>query len=816
MSAPLQGRSPRPALGALFSAALGAWLAAFCAEGLSWRVICAQDDLPIAPCTAGALAIACLLVFAFKRRERLPRSLRGAFRAASMGAIAFGAVFICGLFFWASWAADVDTLAQLVSKPDSLVLDLVGDPAQRDYGIVSSARVSGQAHDETVRLLWPDDATCLQAGHRVVVTGSAVSPKADDAGRWSHQNGYVGMIDAKSVRDAGVSPDLQGAIAGFRDASFERVAGMGGDAAGLLAGILLGNKTLYTQTELERAFQTTGLAHLMAVSGTHLAVVSIMLSFLLGKTPLRRKTRSMLILTALVFYVALTAFSLSALRSCVMCGVALFAGMAQRRKHVISALSLCVLVFLGLSPPIAFSLGFQLSVLAVFGLVVFEPLLEAWTLCLVPGRFEQVASVIATTLSATLMTLPVTVSQFAQLPLISPLANLVAAPFVTATLAIGIPALVLCALVPPVGGVALSAAGALASCCAALVRVLSDIPGACLPLAGTANVLGVVFGLLGFALWAFWPLPRLPDAITTPRQAMLRRMTSSVCACGLLCMPLAIAYTAGFGRMGQAFKAGDARVVMLDVGQGDSMLIESGDAHVLVDTGQEGDVLIRALAQQGVTHLDAVVITHKDADHAGALRKLTGVVAVEHVYVHADLLDEDFERSVLESARWVTGGHTAEGLRPGARLQAGEFSLDVLGPAQGGKSENDDSLVTLLEYDASNDGSVEARGLLTGDAESAATERIAEQVGHVDFLKVPHHGSKDGLSDTELACLSPGVALISVGEGNTYGHPNASTLSQLRSFGTQIFRTDRQGTLSLAFSQSGFTVTPERAAYEIR
>ena len=241
------------------------------------------------------------------------------------------------------------------------------------------------------------------------------------------------------------------------------------------------------------------------------------------------------------------------------------------------------------------------------------------------------------------------------------------------------------------------------------------------------------------------------------------------------------------------------------------MLIQSEGASILVDTGENGDVLLRELAEQGVTHLDAIVITHKDADHAGALRELAGVVAVDHVYVHADLLDEEtLMAKVLESAQWATSGRGAEGVLPGSILQAGEFSLTIIAPQDGGESENDDSLVGLLEFDANSDGSIEARGLLTGDAESEALEDVVPLAGDIDFLKVAHHGSKGGLTDEQLEELSPEIALISVGADNKYGHPTAETLHMLKDVGARIYRTDEQGAISIAFGDGGMRVATER------
>lgn len=240
------------------------------------------------------------------------------------------------------------------------------------------------------------------------------------------------------------------------------------------------------------------------------------------------------------------------------------------------------------------------------------------------------------------------------------------------------------------------------------------------------------------------------------------------------------------------------------------MLIQSEGASILVDTGEDGDVLLRELAEQGVTHLDAIVISHKDADHAGALRELAGVVDVSHVYVHADLVDDEVMAKVLESARWTTNGRGAEGVRPGSVLRAGAFSLTIVAPQDGGKSENDDSLVGLLELDANGDGSVEARGLLTGDAESAALEDVAPFVGEIDFLKVAHHGSRGGLTGEQLEMLSPELALISVGADNKYGHPTAETLHVLGDAGARIYRTDEQGAISVSFGDGGMRVSTER------
>ena len=249
---------------------------------------------------------------------------------------------------------------------------------------------------------------------------------------------------------------------------------------------------------------------------------------------------------------------------------------------------------------------------------------------------------------------------------------------------------------------------------------------------------------------------------------------------------------------------------MLDVGQGDALLVRDGDAAVLIDTGEEADVLARGLARHGVTHLDAVFVSHKDSDHVGALSGIVGIVGIDHVYVHADLLSMPEEAQVLESARRATAGRGAEGVRPGSTCRAGAFTIEVLAPEDGGKSGNDDSLQMLVSCDANGDGRPEARGFTSGDAEEDAIAAAVASVGDVDFVKVPHHGSRGGMSAEELAALSPQIALIGVGADNNYGHPTRQMLDLLTQARAKVYRTDENGDVTLRFTGGSIEVAVQK------
>ena len=809
---------PRPSLGVLASAALGAWGAAFLGEELCWRAA-AGGALPLPLVCAAVLAACALAALATRRACTLaPRAARlvpYALPAAAAGC----AVLLCSMLYWQALEQDTRSLQTLFEQGE-VQLELCSDALPRSTGQVASALVRSGRHGLSVRVVWPLGEEVPGAGHVVAASGSLQPPGEDEAGRWCHQQGYAGTLRVAEWSDLGCARSMAGLAAPLRDASMERIAALGGEPAALLGGILLGNKTLYSGTELEQDFRCTGLAHLMAVSGTHLAVVSCLAGWLLGALPLRRRMRSLLLGGLLCSYVALTAFAPSALRACTMCLLGLGAAGFGRRRHALSALGACTLAFLALKPSLAFSLGLQLSVLCMTGLLGLAPLLEQWLAFCLPRRAEGLAQGLAATAAASLATLPATVPLFCQLPLIAPLATLLAAPLITAALGLGVPALLLCCALPPAGQLLLGAAGAAGAACAQLVHLLARLPLACVPLDASAPWVGLVFLAAAVALWALWPTPpqeppAAPCELGRRGAPALQRALARAAVCAAFCAPVLLLMATQLGGVAGCTAAltgpvsSSAQVVMLDVGQGDAMLVRDRRAAVLVDTGEEGSMLLAALARQGISRLDAIFISHCDKDHCGALAALQGVVEVGAVYCHADLLAAQEAAFMLGDARRASGS-PALGVLPGAQVAVGRFTMQLLAPAHAASGGNEDSLVWLISFDNEGDGVPEQRGLLTGDAEEEQLEGLCEQVGRVSFVKVGHHGSAGAFSAEQLAVLRPRVALIGVGEGNRYGHPTPSTLALLQACGAQVLRTDLHGDSSLLFEGAQLGVSTQK------
>jgi competence protein ComEC len=238
------------------------------------------------------------------------------------------------------------------------------------------------------------------------------------------------------------------------------------------------------------------------------------------------------------------------------------------------------------------------------------------------------------------------------------------------------------------------------------------------------------------------------------------------------------------------------RVSVLDVGQGDAILLQPGRAPaVLVDGGPPGDGLAAKLREAGVAGLGAAVVTHDQSDHAGGIRDLIGAFPIGR------LLFGVLDRRMLAAAR--ASGAATRRLARGSELRSGRLRLDVLWPPREllagphvGEDPNRLAIVMLARWRS-------FRMLLTADAEAESTPL---DPGPVDVLKVAHHGSDDAGLGSLLDRTRPKLAVISVGADNPYGHPTPGTLGTLAAHGVPVLRTDRDGTVTIDVVRGGIQV----------
>ena len=348
-------------------------------------------------------------------------------------AIGLSAGLALGGLFWVHWAGQVGQLQDAGSRP--WIVEVLTDETAGKYGTSSRARIVGPSSaGALVTVEWPQDAVVPQLGRTVEVLGTVKTTTADEWGRRAFRSGVVGSLRARRVVDRGWARTLRGLIGPLREWAVSGVSQVPGPGGDLLGGVLLGDRRRMAATPAETDFRTTGLTHLVAVSGSHLVVVAAVAGWLLAAAGLGRLPRSAGIAAVVGAYVVFSGVQPSAVRAWVMAVAASAAWLGGRRTDGASTLAVAAMVVLAASPISAFDLGFRLSVAAVAGLVLLARLGTSWIEPALPRRVRGLAEPISLTLAATLSTLPLTVPTFQMLSLVSPVANLVVGPIVSVVL----------------------------------------------------------------------------------------------------------------------------------------------------------------------------------------------------------------------------------------------------------------------------------------------------------------------------------------------------------------------------------------------
>ena len=621
----------------------------------------------------------------------------------------------------------------------------------------------------------------------------------DDWGRSSRARGLAGsvrLLRAESLEGPG---GLMGALCSLRTRLRDWLLADGDMAAALLAATVTADDVAMDGLGGTELFSRCGLSHLVAVSGGHLVIVAWVIERLARLVGAGPRARCAVALAPCAAYVALCGMPASAVRSWLMLACSWAGRLGGRRSHACSAASLAGLAMCLADPFAATDVGLRLSMLSVVALCVFMPLVSVCvgrarlplprrTPAIVRRGVAPAVSGALETLGASLVcqvaTLSCVAATFGEVSLVAPVANVVVAPLFAPVVALG---MVSCALLPVPLLAQLPRTVALGLCELAVraAALLSRMPLASVPLEApmALELLPIVVGVLALAAWP----------LLTPRRIVRSLAAALACALVVAVAPM----------------AAGPRVVILDVGQGDAILVRDHGRSVLVDAGVAGSVR-PALARQGVWHLDAVVITHLHDDHYGGLSDLLASGMVGCVIVGRGVSD-DLERLMGEQ---LTGsGATVGELSSGDSLSIGGFLLECLWPrgATDG-SENDDSLCLRVSYD-SGDESLTA--LLCGDAEQGVLGEVAGDVGDIDLLKVGHHGSAQSISLEQAAALDPEVSVASAGESNRYGHPTEECVETLEKAGSTFLCTIDAGDVTVRPGRDGPRVSTATRVGEI-
>ncbi len=548
-----------------------------------------------------------------------------------------------------------------------------------------------------------------------------------------------------------------------------------GDAAGFLMALLTGDRGEVSEAAYT-ALTEAGLSHILAVSGMHCGFLMALAGFLLPD----RRLQALLGIPLLAFYAALTGGSPSVLRACVMLSLPLLAILVRRESDGPTSLLAALFLILLANPFAAASVSLQLSFAAMTGILWLSPKVYQW---LKNGKrrgrgFRFLAVSFSVSMGAMVFTVPLTAYYFGALVLIAPLSAALCLWAASGAFLFGLASVFASFVVPPLGALLALPAQAAAAYILLAAGGLSQVPYHAVYTANPYLKYWIVYVYILFA------------AAYLARRAGRRKYAL---AAALAALTLALTV-----RLGEERYRGGLEILVMDVGQGQSVALASGGRFALVDCGSAnswkapGETAARQLLSMGCRRLDWLVLTHCDSDHISGVTGLLARLEVETL-----LLPEPEDGPGPQDALRAAAGEHGVQIRfvtEEERLDFGEGTLTVF-PPLGNAGDNDRGLSLLAS-------AWNRYFLITGDMSAATEAVLLESCGlpEIEGMVAGHHGSRYATSQLLLETLCPETVCISVGP-NSYGHPAGETLLRLARQGCEIYRTDLHGTIHLAWNQ---------------
>ena len=565
-------------------------------------------------------------------------------------------------------------------------------------------------------------------------------------------------------------------LAGIRERLKERVRHVfPEDVRGAVSSMLIGDKSMLDE-RTKAIFRIGGVSHMLVISGLHVTLLAEGVCRILRwlRFPVRSNGRwkpagmgdvacVLISMVMLIFYAGITGFSVSTTRAVIMYGLVLGARLMHRTYDLPTAMSFAMLLLLLENPMYLLYSGFQLSFLAVLGIH------------LVQGRGRVMSGVILM-----LVTLPIVLRCFYEVPLFGTLINLIVIPCMPVLLGLALPGIIL-------GGVFAYPAVLITRGLLMLLGATAAVPFS-----------SVILGRPGELQTGFYVIILILFLYLSGRAGTIKRR-SAVC----LLIPVML-YVIGFhARTG-------LEVHFLDVGQGDCIVIEGDDGtNIAVDGGSTSvfDVgsyrILPFLKSEGIRRLDYMVLTHMDEDHIGGMRQVLEMIADRRASLRVDTVVLPYltERDGTYMEMVNLAGRAGAGVllvSAGDAFASGNLGITVLGPAPALEEQPVDPnaqcivlAVSYKEFDCLLTGDVVGRG------EDNLTEILRRAGKQFEVLKVAHHGSKYSTPEEFLDIVWPEISIISCGTDNRYGHPHAALLRRLRGCGTRILRTDECGEIAI-------------------
>jgi len=548
----------------------------------------------------------------------------------------------------------------------------------------------------------------------------------------------------------------------------------------LLLAILLGDKDKLSE-DIQESFKTSNLSHMLAVSGAHVSYIILGLTYVLQNSIIGKKNGKIVCIIFLLFFMAITNFTPSVTRACIMAILTLFSGIVYRKSDVYTNISVAALITLIFNPYSLLDLGFQLSYGGTIGIIIFiKRIQEKKSNSKVINYIKQMALV---SVYANIIIIPIMMYHFNTVSLTFIISNIMASPILGIIVITGFLFIIASITVKPLIRL-------IAIFIKPILSILIKISQICskLPFSSILVVTPYIFNVISYYAIILYCIKSKKN----------NKCKIIICLLIVLILINFIIYI--FPQK--------LRIFFIDVGQGDSTLIITPDKKtVLIDGGGSDSfdvgekVLLPYLLDRRILKIDYVLISHFDTDHCGGILTIMEKVKVKNIIISEQAEhSENYERfkklMINKKIRLIE-------VKKGDKIKIGRYSeFKILFPPSRLLSENplnNNSIVAQFNYN-------NFKMLFTGDIEKLAEQQILKTEKaeiRADILKVAHHGSKTSSIPEFIKAVRPKIALIGVGKNNTFGHPNQQTIKNLENIKCRIYRTDLQGEIIIKIDQKG-------------
>lgn len=523
-----------------------------------------------------------------------------------------------------------------------------------------------------------------------------------------------------------------------------------------LNAFILGN-TDYIDPNISNSYKLNGISHLLAISGMHITLLSAIILYILNKITKKEKLNYIIIITFLIFYMFLTNFTPSVVRASLMFIIITINKIIKLKIKTIYILIFTCTICLLNNPYIIYHIGFLFSYIITFYLIIFKNIINS--------QKNYISKTFIISLIAFISSIPIQINNFHEINILSPIINIIFVPLVSLII---YPLSLVTIIIKPLDIILLQTTQIMENLSLVIQNINIKI---------TLKHINITFIIIYYII------------ITYSLYKLNKKQIK-----GLIILLITIIIHTNINIIEK-----DPTLTMIDVGQGDSILIKlnNNKGNILIDTGGQinyktkkpydlaQNKIIPYLKSEGIKQLDYLILTHGDFDHAGMATNLIKKIKIKNIILNSQN-NNPLEKQIIKKAKKnnIKITNINEGI-----IKIKDTNLKILG-SQKSSSENDDSLIIYTKIGKQNI-------LLMGDAEKEREKYIINtyNLKKVDILKVGHHGSNTSTSSKFIQKVRPQISLISAGKNNLYGHPHKQTLEKLKN--SKILITQKDGSVKI-------------------